>query len=91
MDSICSAIAYADFKRAIGAKNFKAARCGNSNARIDKVLRKFGAHLPQFVGDVRLRTKDIMKTDFIKMKTDASCFSVMGQLCIKVSVHYLHR
>ena len=80
VDSICSAIAYADFKRAIGAKNFKAARCGNSNARIDKVLRKFGAHLPQFVGDVRLRTKDIMKTDFIKMKTDASCFSVMGAI-----------
>ena len=80
VDSICSALAYADFKRATGAKNFRAARCGNSNARIDRVLKKFGAHLPQFVGDVRLRTKDIMRTDFIKMGTDASCFAVMGAI-----------
>ena len=80
VDSICSAIAYADFKLAIGQGGFLAARCGNSNARIDRVLKRFGAQLPPFVGDVRLRTKDIMKTDFIRMGMDSSCFSVMGAI-----------
>ncbi|MFM9147918.1 MAG: DHH family phosphoesterase, partial [Verrucomicrobiota bacterium] len=32
-DAICSAIAYAAFKRASGHEGFVAARCGNSNAR----------------------------------------------------------
>ncbi len=80
VDSICSALAYADFKTAIGEKNFCAARCGNSNARIDRVLGKFGATLPKFIGDVRLSAGNIMKTDFIKMPQDASCFSVMGAI-----------
>ena len=62
VDSICSAIAYANFKRAIGDVGCVVARCGNSNLRIDKVLARFGAELPHFVGDLRLRAKDIMKT-----------------------------
>ena len=70
VDSICSALAYAEFKSAVGEKNFAAARCGNSNARIDRVLEKFGAPLPKFVGDVRVRAKDAMNPDFIKMRDD---------------------
>ncbi len=35
MDSICSAIAYAEFKKATGANQVRAARCGNTNQRID--------------------------------------------------------
>lgn len=80
VDSICSALAYAEFKSAVGEKNFAAARCGNSNARIDRVLEKFGAPLPKFVGDVRVRAKDAMNPDFIKMRDDASCFSVMDAI-----------
>lgn len=79
-DSICSALAYADFKESIGEKNYKAARCGNSNARIDRILEKFSATLPQFVGDVRARAKDAMNADFIKMHDDASCFSIMDAI-----------
>ena len=80
VDSICSALAYEKYKELIGEKGFCAARCGNSNTRIDRVLEKFNAHLPKFVGDVRLRTGDVMKTDIIKMHADASCFSVMGAI-----------
>jgi manganese-dependent inorganic pyrophosphatase len=36
-DSICSAIAYAAFKEARGESGYVAARCGNSNARIDAI------------------------------------------------------
>ncbi len=77
VDSICSAIAYANFKRAIGDVGCVAARCGNSNLRIDKVLARFGAELPHFVGDLRLRAKDIMKTQFVSQPLESSCFSVM--------------
>ena len=42
MDSICSAIGYAELKKATGAKNVRAARCGNTNQRIDYALAKFG-------------------------------------------------
>ena len=41
-DSICSAIAYAEFKRQMGMPNAIAARCGDTNDRIDFVLRTFG-------------------------------------------------
>ena len=58
VDSICSALAYAKYKELMGEKGFCAARCGNSNSRIDRVLKKFDAHLPKFVGDVRLRASD---------------------------------
>jgi len=76
-DSICSALGYAAFKKAIGQENCVAARCGNSNARIDRVLGKFNAQLPEYLGDVRLRAGNLMKSDFMSMPLNASCYSVM--------------
>ncbi|MEY2879516.1 MAG: hypothetical protein RLZZ15_1896 [Verrucomicrobiota bacterium] len=40
-DAICSAIAYAAYKEARGERGYVAARCGNSNARIDTILARF--------------------------------------------------
>eukprot|EP01036_Dinobryon_divergens_P055703 gene55703-74383_t len=37
-DAICSAIAYAAYKQARGERGYLAARCGNSNARIDTLI-----------------------------------------------------
>ena len=45
-DAICSAIAYAAYKEARGEKGYVAARCGNSNARIDTILQRFRQPLP---------------------------------------------
>ncbi len=59
-DSICSAIAYSEFKKAIGYSNYIAARCGNSNARINSILNHFNIQLPLFIGDVTPRIHDIM-------------------------------
>jgi manganese-dependent inorganic pyrophosphatase len=39
-DSICSAIAYAAYKEARGELGHVAARCGNTNARIDRMLER---------------------------------------------------
>ena len=41
-DAICSAIGYAEFKRRTGAPHAQAARCGDTNDRIDFVLESFG-------------------------------------------------
>ncbi len=72
-DAICSALAYAAFKQASGQKGFVPARCGNSNARIDSILNRFGATLPEFVGDVTPRVKDIMHADPFKVAVDDTC------------------
>ena len=40
-DAICSAIGYAEFKRRTGAPHAVAARCGDTNQRIDFVLNYF--------------------------------------------------
>jgi manganese-dependent inorganic pyrophosphatase len=70
-DAICSAIGYAAYKTACGEKDFIAARCGNSNARIDTILETFKEPLPRFIGDVTPRVRDIMVTDVHKVQRDA--------------------
>lgn len=72
-DAICSAIAYASFKKAIGEKGYVAARCGNSNARIDAILRRFDLPLPTFVGDVTPRVHDIMRRNIFSIGEKATC------------------
>lgn len=72
-DAICSAIAYAAFKEVTGATGFVAARCGNSNARIDAILEKFQTALPHFIGDVTPRASDIMKRDAFTVKSCGTC------------------
>ncbi|MGH8020180.1 MAG: putative manganese-dependent inorganic diphosphatase, partial [Opitutaceae bacterium] len=72
-DAICSAIAYASFKAAAGQQGFTAARCGNSNARIDAILSRFHQPLPLFLADVTPRVRDIMQTDVVKAERGATC------------------
>ena len=45
-DAICSAIAYEAFKHATGKPEYVAARCGNTNARIDAILDRFNVPPP---------------------------------------------
>jgi len=72
-DAICSAIAYADYKKATGQTGFAPARCGNSNARIDAILERFNLPLPVFVGDVTPRVHDIMRSDIFTINRDSTC------------------
>ena len=72
-DAICSAIGYAAYKEAIGQTNYQAARCGNSNARIDAILETFKVPLPQFISDVTPRIRDIMVSQVHKVEQDATC------------------
>ncbi|MDB2499690.1 putative manganese-dependent inorganic diphosphatase [bacterium] len=77
-DSICAAIAYADFKNKLTqSSEYVAARCGNSNARIDTILDYFKMSLPLFIGDVTPRLRDIMVSDVRSVKTGATCIEAL--------------
>jgi manganese-dependent inorganic pyrophosphatase len=71
-DAICSALAYAEFKRLTGMPNAVAARCGDVNDRIDMVLRTFGVAPPKFVSDVSPKVRDVMQTSVVSVLPDAS-------------------
>ncbi len=72
-DAVCSAIAYAAFKEARGEKGYIAARCGNSNARIDTILTRFHQALPVYLSDVTPRVRDLMVSDVFSLHEHATC------------------
>ena len=72
-DSICSAIAYAAFKDARGESGYIAARCGNSNARIDGILTRFHTTLPLYLSDVYPRVNDMMVSQPYVLENTATC------------------
>ncbi|MBN1403171.1 MAG: putative manganese-dependent inorganic diphosphatase [Opitutales bacterium] len=62
-DAICSAIAYAAFKKATGQEGFIPARCGNTNERVNAILQRFGLPAPMFLGDVAPRVREVMSAN----------------------------
>jgi manganese-dependent inorganic pyrophosphatase len=80
MDSICSAIAYAELKRKLGTENVTAARAGNTNERIDLVLHKFGVPAPEFMSDVSPKVADVMETQIISVAHDSSIYHAMNSI-----------
>ncbi len=79
-DSICSAIAYAAFKEARGETGYVAARCGNSNARIDAILGRFHTPLPLYLSDVSPRVHDMMTAAPRAVTEDATCAEALKLL-----------
>lgn len=76
-DSICAAIAYAEFKKAMGEEGYVAARCGNSNARIDAILKAFDQPLPVFIGDLTPSVRDIMVEEVREAYLGQTCSEVL--------------
>src|ERR1041384_612828 len=72
-DAICSAIAYAAYKEARGEHGYIAARCGNSNARIDTILARFKQQLPYYLTDVSPRVHDLMSESVVSVGETATC------------------
>ncbi len=86
-DAICSAIAYSAFKEARGERGYVAARCGNSNARIDTILRRFRQPLPLYLSDVSPRVRDLMVREVIALDEHATCaeaLSIFDQRDVRV-------
>ena len=72
-DSICAAIAYANYKNLLGDSSCIPARCGNSNARIDAILARFHQPLPLYLSDVTPRVSDIMNSSVVKVGLHSTC------------------
>ncbi|MHB1310316.1 MAG: putative manganese-dependent inorganic diphosphatase [Limisphaerales bacterium] len=86
-DAICAAIGYAEFKRRTGMPEAVAARCGDTNERIDFVLHTFGVPAPRFVADVSPQVRDVMHTPVISVMpqtTAAEAMSLMEEQNIRV-------
>lgn len=86
-DAICSAIGYAEFKRRTGMPNAIAARCGDTNERIDYVLQTFGVPPPRFVADVSPKVRDVMEQNVISVEpkdTVAQALGIMEDRGIRV-------
>jgi manganese-dependent inorganic pyrophosphatase len=79
-DAICSAIAYAAFKEARGEKGHVAARCGNSNARIDTILERFHQALPLYLSDVTPRVRDLMVSEVYALDEHATCAEALEMI-----------
>ena len=77
MDAICSAIAYAEFKRKMGMADVVAARAGDTNERIDFVLKKFGFPAPDFLSDLTPKVADLMDTAAISVPYDSSVYQAI--------------
>jgi manganese-dependent inorganic pyrophosphatase len=86
-DAICSAIGYAEFKRRRGLAGAVAARCGDTNDRIDFVLKTFGVAPPRFVADVAPKIRDVMQTHVVSVSpqdTVAEALGIMDDKNIRV-------
>ncbi|HEY1791050.1 MAG TPA: putative manganese-dependent inorganic diphosphatase [Verrucomicrobiae bacterium] len=70
-DAICSAIGYAEFKQRTGMPEAVAARCGDTNDRIDFVLNTFGVPPPRFIADVSPKVSDVMQRNVMSVTPDA--------------------
>jgi manganese-dependent inorganic pyrophosphatase len=77
MDSICSALAYAELKRLGGHANVLAARAGNTNERIDFALKKFGVEPPVLVNDLSPRVSDVMQPRVISVRADSPVYDAL--------------
>lgn len=77
-DAICSAIGYAEFKRRTDMPEAVAARCGDTNDRIDFVLQHFGVPSPRFVADVSPKVRDVMVQQVLSVSPESTAADALG-------------
>jgi len=77
MDSVCAAVAYAELKRLSGQADVIPARAGNTNARIDFVLGKFGVEAPLLINDLSPRVSDVMEPRVISVRADSPVYDAL--------------
>ncbi len=80
MDSIVAAIGYAHLKAALGWPSVRAARAGNTNARIDYVLERFGFEAPDFISDITPKVRDIMTPNVVTAPCDSPLLAAMNSI-----------
>ena len=76
-DSICSALALAEFKKLEGKTNIEAARAGDINPQTAYLLERFEVTPPKFLSNVYPRAKDIMSVDVLSVEEKTPIIKVM--------------
>ena len=76
-DSICSAIALAELKKAEGFINTKPARAGDVNPQTMFILNHFNVDPPKYLPNVYPRAKDIMSVDVAYVSDRTPLLKVM--------------
>ncbi|HSH96118.1 MAG TPA: putative manganese-dependent inorganic diphosphatase [Roseimicrobium sp.] len=79
-DAICSAIGYAEYKRRTGMHEAVAARCGETNERIDFVLSTFGMPAPRFVADVSPKIRDVMQANVVSVNRNSTVAEALAMM-----------
>jgi manganese-dependent inorganic pyrophosphatase len=77
MDSICSALGYAELKKLAGQPDVIAARAGATNERIDYVLKKFGVEAPELITDLSPRVADVMQRNVLSVRADSPVYDAL--------------
>lgn len=80
MDAIVSALGYAELKKAQGEENCVAARCGNTNGRIDYILERFGFEAPVYLGDVSPHVADVMERNVVSAHEDEPVYDAVERI-----------
>ena len=76
-DAICAPLAYAHLKNQLGDNRYVAARCGNSNPRIDTILQRFNTPLPVFISDIYPRIVDTMVKNVHSVLQNDTCYKAL--------------
>ena len=58
-DSIVASLAYANLRRALGDRNYKAVRIGAVNDETQKLLARFDTEAPPFIKNMRTQVRDL--------------------------------
>ena len=77
MDSICSAIGYAELKRLGGWTDVVAARCGPTNPRIDFALQRFGFEAPVMIADLSPCVGDVMQPKVVSVHVNTPIYDAI--------------
>ncbi len=80
MDSIVSAIAYAELKKAAGEENVVPARAGKINIQTAYILDRFGIEHPEFISDIIPKVKNHMSGEPVTVSHDTPLWDAMQVL-----------
>ena len=77
-DSICAALAYTAYKKAVGDENIVACRLGPVNKETQFVLDTFDVEAPQLIKSVKPQVSDINFNNSAMVTEDASVYKTMA-------------
>jgi manganese-dependent inorganic pyrophosphatase len=76
-DSVVSAAAYAELKRALGLTNCRAARAGNLNPQTEYIFERFNAPVPEYLPDLIPKAEYYLKDDPLTVNEDTPLWNAL--------------